>query len=77
MKDGGGVRTYSTLLILRHLMAEIALAEYKLADEVTNSAPQISGEAGDWIPKAYKNETSQNYHPCNYFDYIAGASTGG
>lgn len=58
-------------------MAEVALAEYKLADEVADSAPQLSGEAGDWIPKAYKNETFQNYHPCFYFDYITGTFTGG
>lgn len=77
VKDGGGVRTYSTLLILRDLMAEIALAEFNLADEVSNSAPQPLGVPGDWIPRAYKNETSLNYHPCYYFDYIAGASTGG
>lgn len=77
MKDGGGIRTYSSLLILRHIMAEIALAEYKLADQASDSAPQRLAEAGDWIPKAYKSETFQHYHPCHYFDYIGGASTGG
>ena len=58
-------------------MSEIALAEYKLADQASDSASQRSGGAEDWIPKAYKSETFQNYHPCYYFDYIAGASTGG
>jgi hypothetical protein len=77
MKDGGGVRTWSTLLILRHLMAEIALAEYLLADDVSDSPSQPLGVSGNWIPRAYKNETALNYHPCYYFDYIAGASTGG
>lgn len=77
MKDGGGVRTYSTLLILRHLMSEIALAEYNLAEQASDSALQRPEAAGDWIPKAYKSETVQNHHPCYYFDYIAGASTGG
>lgn len=77
MTDGGGVRTWSTLLILRNLMAEIALAEYVLADAVSHSPPQPLGVPGDWIPRAHKNETSLNYHPFHYFDYIAGASTGG
>ena len=77
MKDGGGVRTYSTLLILRELMAEIALAEYYLADEVLSAAPQPLEIPGDWIPRAYKNETFLSYLPCQYFDYIAGTSTGG
>lgn len=58
-------------------MSEIALAEYNLADQAPDSVPQRPAEAGDWIPKAYKSETVQHYHPCYYFDYIAGASTGG
>lgn len=58
-------------------MAEIALAEYLLAKENPTPTPQLFGSKGDWIPKAYKQETFLNYQPCDYFDYIAGASTGG
>lgn len=58
-------------------MAEIAFAEYHLADAVLHSDPQPLGVPGDWFPRAYKTESSLNYHPCHYFDYIAGASTGG
>ncbi|KAF2759917.1 FabD/lysophospholipase-like protein [Pseudovirgaria hyperparasitica] len=64
--DGGGIRGYSTLLILLQLMREISTWERKLERE---EGP---------IPGA----TSRSYAvnellPCHYFDYMYGTSTGG
>ena len=70
--DGGGVRGYSSLLILKKVMEEVARIERELNPEATSSAhspmvqpvPQPAAEAMD-------------YRPCHYFDYIGGTSTGG
>lgn len=59
--DGGGIRGYSSLLILKALMKEIAIWESKLEAEQGGSKTFEEGEL----------------LPCLYFDYIFGTSTGG
>ncbi|KAI4214394.1 MAG: hypothetical protein LQ351_003147 [Letrouitia transgressa] len=81
--DGGGVRGYSSLLILKRLMHEVANLEMEANPEATTSAfsPLIDSKSlhTDPMMKDMSKETSEEgvYRPCHYFDYIAGSSTGG
>lgn len=78
--DGGGVRGYSSLLILQRLMKEIGKLEMESDSGAISSAysPLV-----DCLPDvslaASPNETrpALEYLPCHYFDYVGGASTGG
>ncbi|KAF8533535.1 acyl transferase/acyl hydrolase/lysophospholipase [Trichophaea hybrida] len=59
--DGGGIRGYSSLIILQELMEKIARLER------IDVAIDVNGNAADHpLPL-----------PCHYFDYIFGSSTGG
>ncbi|KAK0729536.1 acyl transferase/acyl hydrolase/lysophospholipase [Lasiosphaeris hirsuta] len=74
--DGGGVRGYSSLLILKRLMEEIQRIELELNLNATASAfyewqGAVSYQGHD--PHAADGV----YLPCHYFDYMAGTSTGG
>lgn len=64
--DGGGIRGYSSLLILKQLMHEIAECERRLQLE---EGPVPGSERSDF------NE--DQLLPCHYFDYMYGTSTGG
>lgn len=72
--DGGGIRGYSSLIILRALMKEIADIERNHAKPALSSAhtDRIPREA---IPDRVYREG--HYLPCHYFDYVAGTSFGG
>ncbi|KAK3941615.1 patatin-like phospholipase-domain-containing protein [Diplogelasinospora grovesii] len=72
--DGGGIRGYSSLIILRALMEEIARIEQTLEPFASSSAhtDRIPEEA---IPAEVLRKGK--YLPCHYFDYIAGTSVGG
>ncbi|KAF8250922.1 hypothetical protein K440DRAFT_517943, partial [Wilcoxina mikolae CBS 423.85] len=60
--DGGGIRGYSSLLIVKRVMQQVA--ELEGAD----SGISIVGIA---------SQPQQLPLPCHYFDYIFGSSTGG
>lgn len=85
-KDGGGIRGYSSLLVLQALMKEIVEVEKALEPTITSSAQAalVRSRRVDPIqpgtPDAEKvTEVVNNdrFLPCHYFDFIAGASTGG
>ena len=60
--DGGGIRGYASLLLIRALMHEIAIWERHLQPEAA-AAGQLTDE--------------KELLPCHYFDFIYGTSTGG
>jgi len=60
-EDGGGIRGYSSLIILQELMEKIARLE-------RNHAATDANENAANHPLPF---------PCHYFDYIFGSSTGG
>ncbi|KAH8897000.1 FabD/lysophospholipase-like protein [Thozetella sp. PMI_491] len=72
--DGGGIRGYSSLIILRALMKEIARIE-----QTTEPLAQSSAATVRVAPELMSAEVLRNglYLPCHYFDYIAGTSFGG
>ncbi|KAL2119556.1 hypothetical protein VTJ04DRAFT_6517 [Mycothermus thermophilus] len=72
--DGGGIRGFSSLIILRALMREINRLELATDPPAPSSAhtPRIPR---DLIPDHVYREGE--YLPCHYFDYIAGTSLGG
>jgi len=64
--DGGGIRGYSSLLILKQLMHEVALCERRLQEE---EGPVPGSERHEFV--------EDELLPCHYFDYMYGTSTGG
>lgn len=79
--DGGGVRSYSSLLILERLMQEIAHIEHTgtpAASSSTSSALLESSEqTSDALVPPAPFSSAHGFLPCHYFDYIAGTSSGG
>lgn len=72
--DSGGVRSISSLLILRELMAKIAEHEHKIEPKAMTSKDSPMVEAARITPPSSEKTA---YLPCHYFDYVAGTSTGG
>lgn len=66
--DGGGIRGYSSLVILRALIEKIAEIErrYDAGEERQRDTPHSSWRDDERDPL-----------PCHYFDYAVGTSTGG
>ncbi|KAF4477200.1 Calcium-independent phospholipase A2-gamma [Fusarium agapanthi] len=78
--DGGGVRGYSSLLVLKRIM--IRIRELERNHEEYRA---YSSESYRWNGAPEENIVEDNpesdrvdrYLPCHYFDYVAGTSTGG
>jgi hypothetical protein len=69
--DGGGIRGYATLLLLKSLMQEVANEE-RFADQALRHEVGITHYASNTDPLKHLPPL-----PCHYFDYIIGTSTGG
>lgn len=67
-EDGGGVRAFASLLMLRELMNCIETEERN--SEVKNSSSADS-------PHLSESPHPGEFLPCHYFDIIGGTSTGG
>ena len=69
--DGGGIRGYTSLLLLEELMKKVGMLE-RAAD-----ANAVSSAYSPCVDSRVDDEKQQGYKPCHYFDYIGGTSTGG
>src|SRR5277367_3893897 len=69
--DGGGVRGYATLIIIKHIMSKV-YAQEKEEDAELRDAHSITDYDREKDPLTTKSPL-----PCHYFDYVVGTSTGG
>ena len=85
--DGGGIRGYSTLLILKALMHEVYMWELRLDEEDMNPAKDsveyvYTDERHEYyggylLPRALRHFAEEELLPCHYFDFMYGSSSGG
>lgn len=78
--DGGGVRNFSSLLILQELMRVVGERERLLNPDAKSSAySPLVKQVPDSQATPFKGSKrpALGYLPCHYFDYVSGTSTGG
>ncbi|KAI4172507.1 MAG: hypothetical protein LQ343_003501 [Gyalolechia ehrenbergii] len=75
--DGGGVRGYSSLLLLERLMEQITNFEKEMNPQADSSAFSPLTDLTSLYSDPMMKELQNTYRPCHYFDYIGGSSTGG
>ncbi|KAL9022282.1 MAG: hypothetical protein Q9185_000524 [Variospora sp. 1 TL-2023] len=75
--DGGGVRGYSSLLLLKRLMDDIASLEKEINPQAGTSAFSPLIDLTSLYSDPMMEKLKNTYRPCHYFDYIGGSSTGG
>ncbi|KAH8660662.1 acyl transferase/acyl hydrolase/lysophospholipase [Tricladium varicosporioides] len=77
--DGGGIRGYSTLLIVKELMRHIAIIEREQDNAATSSYHPLEyvTNKGSQVTEDGSESVTVRYLPAHYFDYMAGTSTGG
>ena len=78
--DGGGVRNFSSLLILRELMRAVGEHERLINKEAKSSvySPVVNCLPDEGpTPLVGGTRSVPGYLPCHYFDYVSGTSTGG
>ncbi|KAG9501602.1 hypothetical protein J7337_007293 [Fusarium musae] len=78
--DGGGVRGYASLLVLKGIMLRIRELEHGHEDYRAPSSDfyRWNGVPEENIAADYpESDRVDRYLPCHYFDYVAGTSTGG
>ncbi|KAM0237001.1 hypothetical protein ACHAP5_009197 [Fusarium lateritium] len=77
--DGGGVRGYASLLVLKRIMTQIRHIERNHEDPARKSSyyPWMGEREQNANEDNPESERVDEYLPCHYFDYVAGTSTGG
>ena len=70
--DGGGVRVYSSLLILNEIMETIIRREKSYLDEPIKPYGPVESSYHPLVP-----HKANVWLPCHYFDYIGGTGCGG
>ncbi|KAG8629248.1 hypothetical protein KVT40_003113 [Elsinoe batatas] len=75
--DGGGIRGFSSALILKKLMEEIYKWEKKIEEQEGTPTRGNESENDDPSARSKLPASADELLPCHYFDFMYGTSTGG